>query len=185
MAAVDPKDLSIPDLKSWLLDVTADYSEEIGQYLYRLQIPLHFEEVRSQNVVLMKRRARSRDSKTVVVQTSIDNLPEKVRAAMLRAIDLVKRYELPCDVAITDLEGTTARHGWRKDGTCSILFSFNLVQNGDSRAVHRRIIHEAAHHIAGLEHLDHDDERFRRIAAALYECEGYPRGKPGDHCGNM
>jgi hypothetical protein len=133
----------------------------------------------------MKKRSRKRDSRTVVLQTSIDNLPEKVRAAMLRAIDLVKRYELPCDVAITELQNATARHGWRKDGTCSILLSFDLVQNGDSRAVHRRIIHEAAHHIAGLEHLDHDDEHFREIAAYMYEREGYPRGRPGDHCGNM
>jgi len=40
MAVVDPKDLSVKDLKSWLLDVTADYSEEIGQYLYWLRAML-------------------------------------------------------------------------------------------------------------------------------------------------
>lgn len=40
MTVVDPKDLSINDLKSWLLDVTADYSEEIGQYLYWLRAKL-------------------------------------------------------------------------------------------------------------------------------------------------
>lgn len=84
---------------------------------------------------------------------------------------------------IFELEGTTARHGWRKDGTCAILLSYKLVLNGDARAVHRRIIHEAAHHIAGLEH--GHDEHFRQVAADMYDREGYPRGKPGDHCGNM
>jgi len=57
------------------------------------------------------------------------------------------------------------------------------LRYGDSKAVHRRVVHEAAHHIAGLRH--GHDEHFRRIAADLYEREGYPRGKPGDHCGNM
>lgn len=118
----------------------------------------------------------------IVVETSVKELPVKLRSAMLRAIDLVKRYDLPCDVAISDIP-TTARHGWRKDGSCAILLSFDLVSKGDSTAVHRRIIHEAAHHIAGHEH--GHDEHFRRVAAELYEREGYPRGKPGDHCGNM
>jgi hypothetical protein len=131
----------------------------------------------------MKKRARKGDSKTVVVQVGINDLPDKVRSAFERAIDLVKRYRLPCDVTITDLEGTTARHGWRKDGTCSILLSYKLVLNGDAKSVHRRVIHEAAHHIAGLEH--GHDEHFRRICSEMYTNEGYPAGKPGDHRGNM
>ncbi len=40
MAAIDPKDLSVADLKSWLLDATDDYSEEIGEYLYWLRAKL-------------------------------------------------------------------------------------------------------------------------------------------------
>jgi len=132
---------------------------------------------------MKKRRSRRQDAKTIILQVGIDDLPEKVRSAMLRAIDLVKRYRLPRDVTISDLEGTTARHGWRKDGTCSILLSYKLVLNGGEKSVHRRVIHEAAHHIAGLVH--GHDEHFRRICSEMYAKEGYPAGKPGDHCGNM
>jgi len=132
---------------------------------------------------MKKRSLRQQDAKTFIVQVGIDDLPEKLRSAMLRAINLVKRYRLPCDVTISDLEGTTARHGWRKDGTCSILLSYKLVLNGDAKSVHRRVIHEAAHHIAGLEH--GHDEHFRRICSEIYAKEEYPAGKPGDYCGNM
>jgi len=40
MPPVDPKDLSIQDLKSWLRDITADHSEEIGPCLYWLRAKL-------------------------------------------------------------------------------------------------------------------------------------------------
>ena len=40
MPPVDPKDLSIKDLKSWLLDMTADHGEEIGPCLYWLRAKL-------------------------------------------------------------------------------------------------------------------------------------------------
>lgn len=130
-----------------------------------------------------KRHSRQQDSKAIIVQVSIDDLPDKARPAFQKAIDLIKRYELPCDVAITDLDGTTARHVWRKDGTCEIRLSFVLIANGDAKSVHRRIIHEAAHHIAGLEH--GHDEHFRRVCSDMYAKEGYPPGKPGDHCGNI
>ena len=84
-----------------------------------------------------------------VVTTTVDQLPERLRSAMLCAIDVVKRYQLPCDVAFSDIPNT-ARHGWRKDGTCVIFLSFDLAHNGDSKSVHRRVIHEAAHHMAGF-----------------------------------
>ncbi len=131
----------------------------------------------------MKRKASRGDYRIVAVETVIDILPDKLQMAMLKAIDFIKRYELPCDVGITELNSTTARHVWRKDGTCEILLSFALVVNGHAKAVHRRIIHEAAHHIAGFEH--GHDEHFKAIASELYEREGYARGKPGDNCGNM
>lgn len=118
----------------------------------------------------------------MIVETSVNQLPERLRSAMLCAIVLVKKYQLPCDVAISDIPNI-ARHGWRKDGICAIFLSFELAHNGDSKSVHRRVIHEAAHHIAGYEH--GHDKHFRRVAADLYEREGYPRGKPGDHYGNM
>jgi hypothetical protein len=40
MPPVDPKDLSVKDLKSWLIDITADHSEEIGPCLYWLRAKL-------------------------------------------------------------------------------------------------------------------------------------------------
>jgi hypothetical protein len=76
-----------------------------------------------------------------------------------------------------DLRKATARHVWRRDGTCEIRLSFGLVANGDAKAVHRRII------IAGFEH--GHNENFRAVAANMYQRERYPRGKPGDHCGNV
>jgi len=118
----------------------------------------------------------------IVLDTTVDVLPEKPRSAMLCAIDLVTRYKLPRDVEISEIP-STARHAWRKDGSCVIMLSPKVVENGDHRAVHRRIIHEAAHHMAGRGH--GHDERFCRIAADLYEREGYPRGRAGDHRGNM
>jgi hypothetical protein len=120
--------------------------------------------------------------RNITVEVPVNALPAKLRSAILRAIDLVKRYNLPCDVEVRDIP-TTAKHSWRKDGTCAIRLSNDLVRRGDSKAVHRRIIHEAAHHIAGLEH--GHDEHFRKVAADLYQREGFPKGKPGDHCGNM
>jgi hypothetical protein len=44
----------------------------------------------------------------VVVKTGIDILPDEMQTAMLRAAD--PRYELPCEVVITDLDKTTARY---------------------------------------------------------------------------
>jgi hypothetical protein len=133
----------------------------------------------------MNKSLRKPKFQRISADVNINVLPTKLKKAMLRAIDLVQRYELPCDVAVTDLENTTARHIWYKNGTCVIQLSFVLVCNADARAIHRRIIHEAAHHIAGPKHLDHDDEHFRKIAADLYEREGFPKGKSGDARGSM
>jgi hypothetical protein len=133
----------------------------------------------------MNKSLRKPKFRRISADININVLPVKLKKAMQRAIDLVQRYELPCDVAVTDIENTTARHLWYKNGTCVIQLSFALVCNADARAIHRRIIHEAAHHIAGRNHLDHADEHFREVAADLYEREGFPRGMPSDGCGNM
>jgi hypothetical protein len=132
-----------------------------------------------------KRGPRQADKwETVSVRIPICDAPDKVRSAFQQAIDLVKRYELPCDVIMSDLgEPTLAAQGWRKDGTCSILLSRKLVLNGDAKSVHRRVIHEAAHHIAGRGH--RHDEHFNRICSEMYEREGYPRGERGKDWGNV
>jgi hypothetical protein len=113
-----------------------------------------------------------------------NKLPKNVRSAIHRTIDVLTRYDLPCDLIIGDLPPKkTARHGWRKDGTCTIILAWDLIRRGNETAVYRRIIHEAAHCRAGRGH--GHDEHFKRICSAMYEREGFSRGKPGDHCGNM
>ena len=41
-----------------------------------------------------KRRSHRQDAKIIIVQVGINDLPEKVRSAMLRAIDRVKHPDL-------------------------------------------------------------------------------------------
>jgi hypothetical protein len=116
----------------------------------------------------------------------VDRLPESssLRVGLSLAIDLIRKYQLPCDVRIRDLApNALAAHGFKQDGTCVIELSKVLAFDGDRRSVQRTIIHEIAHHMAGPGH--GHDESFRRIASGLYEREGFPRGGRGDHRGNM
>jgi hypothetical protein len=120
------------------------------------------------------------------VEMPLNRIPKgsPVRFAFMTAINLIRKYRVPCDVVITELPlGTLARHGWRGDGTCAVLLSNKLTFKGDKQSVHRCLVHEIAHHIAGHGH--GHDERFNQIASYLYEREGYPRGKRGDHRGNL
>jgi hypothetical protein len=120
----------------------------------------------------------------IVTCPDVRRLPDPTRYTLTTAIELVKKYKLPCDVEIRELRPPAiAAHAWRKDGTCTIAVSALLNFKGDRRSVRRRIIHEIAHHIVGRGH--GHDEVFKRIAAKLYEDEGYPRGRHGDNWGNM
>lgn len=119
-----------------------------------------------------------------VVTTALDRLPNPLRFALSTAIKLIKKYRLPCDLTVRELPvGVLAHHTRYKSGNCEIGLSTKLTFKGNQRAIHRRIIHEIAHHLAGPGH-DHD-ETFKRVAADLYEREGYPRGRRGDFYGNM
>jgi hypothetical protein len=114
----------------------------------------------------------------------VRKLRNPVRYAFLTAIGLVKKYRLPCDIEMRELRPRVlALHGWRKNGRCVIAISSHLTFHGNRRSVHRRIIHEIAHHIAGRGH--GHDEVFKRIASDLYEREGYPRGSHGEGWGNI
>jgi hypothetical protein len=118
------------------------------------------------------------------VRMKVNGLPNPLRFAISSAVKFVSKYRLPCDVVIKELPaGLLAQHGWRKNGTCAVVLSSKLTFQGDKTSVHRRILHELAHHMAGRGH--GHDERFRQIASDLYEREGYPRGRRGDHYGNM
>jgi SprT-like family protein len=119
---------------------------------------------------------------TVIIE--LDRIPEPVQFALKTAIELIKKYCLPCDLTIRELPGgVLAQHARYKRHNCEIVLSTNLAFEGDHRAIHRRILHEIAHHLAGPGH--GHDETFKRIAADLYAREGYPRGKRGDFYGNM
>jgi|SRR5919109_1482483 hypothetical protein len=106
-----------------------------------------------------------------------DNNP--LAFAMHSAIHLVRKYKLPCDVVVKELpEGVLASHVWRRNTEqCAIVLSTKLTFKGDHVSVRRKIIHEIAHHLAGVGH-GHDGE-FKRVASELYEREGFPKGKRG------
>jgi hypothetical protein len=121
-----------------------------------------------------------------VIRFSLDRFSNDhpLRVGFSTAIELIQKYQLPCSVGVRELPQTAlARHGVLRDGTCIIDLSNKLTFGGDESSIRRAIIHEIAHHMAGPGH-GHDDA-FRRIASDLYEREGYPKGKRGDHRGNM
>jgi len=132
----------------------------------------------------VRRVRKQRDWEEWIAEVRVGDVPDHTRRTLTTGIELVRKYDLPCDIEIRDLPpGMLAAHIWRKDESCAIAISTRLNFKGDNRAIHRRLIHEAAHHLSGRGH--GHDETFRRVASALYEREGYPTGERGDGWGNM
>lgn len=124
------------------------------------------------------------DEEDWLLTCDLASMPDPTRYSFQTAISLIRKYRLPCDVHMRELRpNLLAAHGWRRDGTCAVAISNHLNFKGDKRAIRRRIVHELAHHIAGRGH--NHDEVFKRIAAELYDLEGYPRGIRGEGWGNI
>jgi hypothetical protein len=119
---------------------------------------------------------------------STDTLPKGFGFAFEQTIELIKKYKLPCDVVIDSLPpGTLAVHrGWSNGigriDRCEIVLSLRLVGKSDKKSIRRRIIHECAHHIAGLQ-AGHGPT-FMQVASR-YEAEGFPRGRRGEGWGDL